>query len=141
MAGIVEVNGGLLAQLDYERTHWLATLRMGLFQNDWDPTWQHTIAQVEPATFSGYDGPHDLVGWTAAVLTGRVATTTGVPRVWNHDGGAVANWIFGYYVIAADGSLVWAERSARAPELVGPGSPPYTVVPRYGLRSRFPAGD
>jgi len=139
MAGVVVVDHGLLSQLDALRPAWLNGLRAGLFQNDWEPQRHHTLAQVQPASFSGYAGLLTLNIWSAAVLLGEVAYADAQVKTWTHNGGAIANWIFGYYVVDLAGSLVWAERSARAPELVGPPSPIYQVTPRYGLRSRFPA--
>lgn len=136
-ASLVLMTAGALDQLNALRTSWLATLRVGLFQNDWTPHLNSVIGHVVPATFSGYDGLHDAYGWGAAALFGELAVTQAGANAWTHNGGAVANWVYGYYVVNAAGALCWAQRDPDGPADVSVVAVVYGVLPRYAVKSRF----
>lgn len=136
-AALVLVNGGAVAHLNALRSTWLWTLKVGLFQNNWEPQVHDSIDQVVPATFSGYGGLHDLYGWRPAALFGNLAVTAAGPNFWTHDGGAVGNWIFGYYVVDLLGVLQWAQRKLGDPYPMESGGQIFRVLPKYAVGSRF----
>lgn len=134
---MVLMNLGALDTLDALRATWLPSLRIGLFQNDWNPVVGDTLAAVVPATFSGYTGLHFLPGWSSAALSGDLAVSEASPRLWTHNGGPVGNWIFGYYVCTLAGRLEWAERDPQGGKAVDELGGFYSVVPVYTVQSRF----
>ena len=136
--GPVLVNFGMLTELDRMTASWAGIRFAGLFINDLNPTRTTTIAQIEPANFSGYVGLRPLMGWTAAALLGERAVTRAAPITWTHDGGTLSNWINGYYVVDPSGNLVWVERRpGPAASMIHAGTV-YEVVPQFSLGSRFP---
>ncbi len=108
--GLIVVYGGLQAALAVQTADNTGAARIGLYQNDWEPQVNQTIAAVVPATFSGYAGLQALSGWTPPVLDGNAAYSSADEVLWAHDGGAPGNWIFGIYVVDGLGNLRWAER-------------------------------
>lgn len=139
MDGLVVVNGGMLGILNALRTTWLPSLFIGLFQNDWVPQKWHTIADVQPATFSGYSGLHFLDGWSVPYMLGDIAVSDATPREWLHDGGPDSNWIFGYYVVDSSGALQWAQRVGEFAVAMFSVETRYTVTPQFAQGSRYPS--
>jgi len=136
--GPVLVNFGILTELDLMTTRWDGIRFVGLFQNDLTILRTTTIAQIEPATFSGYVGLRPLQGWTPAALVGERAVSRAAPVTWTHDGGAAANWICGYYVVDPSGNLVWAERRPGPAQSMIHAGTVYEVIPQVTLSSLFP---
>lgn len=134
---LILCDGGALSHCNALRTHWLPTLKVGLFQNDWTPQRNSVIGHVVPATFSGYGGLHFCYGWQAPTLAGHVATTQAGHNAWTHNGGAVGNWIFGYYVVDQAGALQWAQRDPDGPVDVSSMGFIYRLVLYYAVASRF----
>lgn len=137
MSGLVLVIGGRLATLDALRFVWLPSLRIGLYQGSLDIGPTTALLNVQPCTFSGYDGLHSLPGWSAAALLGNVAVSYSTPRLWQHDGGPVANWVGGYYVVDSSGSvLVWAQELP-TPLFLTELAQAVEIVPAYAVGSRY----
>lgn len=111
--------------------------RVGLFQNDLVVRPWHTLANLVPCNFSGYTGPLSLGGWTPAAMEGDQAVSRAAECIWTHNGGPVANYVFGYYIVSAAGELLLAERDPDAPVLVAVGGVLFRCVPTYTSRSRF----
>lgn len=139
MAGsIVVMDQGILANLNALTDAWRGHRRVGLMQNDAEPEPWWTITQIEPAAFSGYGGPHNILLWSAATLSGHVAVSRAQPNVWAHNGGGVSGWVSGYYVIDNSGVLMWAALQPGPAVGLYVAGDTYTVIPEYTLRSRFP---
>jgi hypothetical protein len=128
-------NDGNLAALLALRDSWLKTLRIGLFQNDQSYFPEITMAQIEPCDFSGYIGLRNLATWGGVSLDGVRARVEHVEILWHHDGGSTPNYVFGYYVVNASGTLVYLERKAGDPGVMDASGQVYRVVPGYTFRS------
>jgi len=117
------------------RTHFLPTLRLGLFQNDLTPDFGTVIGDVTPATFSGYAGLTVCTNWTLPSAIGLRLVSTADQIAFVHSGGAVGNWIYGYYLDDGAGVLIAAERFDPAPQLVENAGVAVLVTPRFSERS------
>lgn len=135
VADLRYVGTGLLDGLGDLLASWVQAWRFGLFQNDLTPDLSTVLAQIVPATFSGYAGLLTAAGWTAPALEGNRAVSRPGPLSWTHDGGAVANWIYGYYVQTLAGALVLAQRVPNAPAYVGTLGRVVSVAPVLSLRT------
>ncbi len=86
----------------------LKTLR--LFKNDHVPAVTDTNANYTEANFSGY-ATFALGNWAAGFVNsdgkGEIDAT---PHTFAHNGGAVANTVYGVYVTNNAGDVVYAER-------------------------------
>jgi hypothetical protein len=133
---LVLTNYAALQNLSILRSSWGVSLRVGLFQNPWIPRHSSTIAEVQPCDFSGYAGLLTLSGFGAPYLVGDIATMVSTLLTWTHNGGPLANWVNGYYVLDSLGNLMWAQKNAEALALAGNGQT-YGVVPQFSLSSRF----
>ncbi len=138
MPGLVWVQEQMLSSLNALRASWTADRYVGLMQNAGPAQTDWTIANITPATFSGYLGPILLTAWSAAAMVGDRAVTQAAPVQWIHDGGPVNNWITGYYVLDGNGKLAWVEfRDGPAIAMLIAGQP-YVVRAKVSLGSRFP---
>lgn len=109
----------------------------GLFQNDWTPTPDSVIGQVQPCDFSGYAGLISVGLWLAPTIVGQVAVTESTPRTWTRGVGPNSNWVSGYYVVDSSGVLLWGERDPGPPAaMIVPGDI-YQVTPAFSQSSRF----
>lgn len=136
MPVIVSYDGSINA-CDAFTTRNTGLLRVGLFQNDWDPRPWQTISAVVPCDFSGYDGLHALMAWSAAVMEGDQAVSRAVERIWIHNGGPVQGYVFGYYVVDPTGKLLWAERDPAGPVPMINALGVYRCVPTWTQSSKF----
>jgi len=89
---------------------WEATYLAGLFQNDYHPHLTTTIGNIVECNFSGYSGRKETFSWSAPVMNGIYARSVAHELVWTHDGGLVANFVYGYFVTTPAGDYVWGER-------------------------------
>jgi len=129
----------MVESLDRLTASWGNTLQAGAFKNALEPDRPITIADIEPADFTGYAGLQLVQNWTAAVLIGDHATTQADTITWTMTGLAVTNWIFGFYVVNTGGVLLWAQRAANAPiGMVNTGNVA-RFSPQFSLGSKFPA--
>lgn len=126
---------GLLQILDVISVHWLSTLRIGLYSNPIDPDIALVIGQLEPTTFSGYSGLRSFATWTAPAIDGVRAVTTNGLLIWTHDGGPVADWVAGYYVVDPDGALVFLAAGDDPPVLMAGAGQVYQVNPQFSQRT------
>lgn len=136
--GLIAVDGGLAGELNTLTASWLNKRYVGLFQNDLEPIRTTSIAQVQPANFSGYAGLMLITGWTPATLLADRAVSAAAALSWTHDGGPNTNWIFGYYVVDLSGVLRWIERRPGAAVAMLESGNVYQVTPQFSLGSRFP---
>ncbi len=88
----------------------LLLCKVKLFQNDYNPDQDTTLANLTVATFSGYLDKtitallppyYDPVGGAST----QIAT-----QQWDHSGGGVANTIYGFWVENAGGDLILVGR-------------------------------
>ena len=109
-----------------------------LYQNNITPADGDTLATYTEATFSGY-AEITLDAWSAAFTdAGNKARVEEEAREFLHNGGAVNNSIYGYYITNVGSTqLLWAERNPAAPVVINAGNPSYTVLPRFTLNSEF----
>lgn len=138
MGGLVLSEEGMIDVLYALRVAWLPSLRIGLFQNDFTPSITATISNIVPCTFSGYDGLHAMEVWHTPYLFGDLAVIDADPRLWQHDGGDVQNYVYGYYVVDVSGALRWAERPSDFATPMVDSSSRYSVIPRFAQGSRYP---
>jgi len=106
---------GLQNTLDAGRKAFENKYKVGLFQNDFKPRVSMLLADLQICNFSGYPGLLVSFGWTIPDYAGGFATTTANELTWDHSGGPVGNFVYGYYVVDSAGALVWAERFCPAP--------------------------
>lgn len=123
---VVASEDGLIAFLDFILAG--DTFTMFLFQNNYTPLETSVAADFADATFSGYSGGQDIVGWDPASIIGGKAQSAATPLQWTHNGGGTANTIYGYYVLNTAGDLVWAERAATSFVMTAAGQT-YEVFP------------
>lgn len=105
----------LLRLVSLITTDWFAGHKVGLYQNDFNPRLDSTIANVVPCNFSGYDGLRLLYFFSPSFMSGIRATRLAQEYVWQYDGGPITNWVFGYYVVDLAGNLTIAERFCNGP--------------------------
>jgi len=111
--------------------------RYGLLQNDYHPTPLKTMADIQPADFSGYVGLQEVTTWNSPTITGEVAQIILLPISWYRGAGAVSNWIFGYYVVDSAGELLWSERVGDWPGAMLRTGDRYSVIPSFSQTTRF----
>lgn len=108
-------------------------ITIALFQNDWDPDCDPLLAAFTLATFSGYAAINVGNHWIGPTYAGMVATTQADAVVtFTHNGGGVANDIYGYLAIRTDsGLLYWAEKNPGGPVNLSSAGQIYTVLPLW----------
>lgn len=86
-------------------------LVLKLYQNDFTPGLETALAEFTEADFSGYVAIVLSAGWLLPFVDADgIARMMQAQTQFNHDGGATANTIFGYFVEKDTGELLWAER-------------------------------
>ena len=105
-----------------------------LYQNDVAPGPDTVVGDLTEADFSGYAASAALVfGGPFQNADGEIEMDL-PSHQFDHSGGAVANVIFGYYVLTTGGDLLFAERfAASIPMIVITNS--IVVLPRFSLES------
>ena len=135
---LVVQSADLLDQLNMLTSSWSGVRKIGLYQNDWSPERDSTIEHVEECTFAGYDGSHDLLGWSGAAMLGDSAVSYATPRLWTYNGDPPSGWVVGYFVTDSGGRLVWAERLPTGPVALVTAGQTFELTPAFALRSRYP---
>lgn len=135
---LVATERGLLDGMELLRAEFEMHYRVGLFQSDSIPRISLILSQLTPCDFSGYSGLQTTVRWTVPVMFGDRARSFADPLDWTHSGGAVANFVFGYYVLDRLGRLAWAERFCPAPIGISRVGETIRVTPTFYLLNEFP---
>lgn len=133
---LVVPNSGLLADLGETLAAWGNTLLCALYQNDVTITPVVPYAAFAQADFSGYLGPRSVQTWVPASLFGNRAVSSATPIPFVHNGGATANWIFGYIVFDPMLILRWAE-TLPAPVLLRVSGESVMITPKFSRVSQF----
>lgn len=135
---LVVVNGGMVNVMTTLKNDWnSATLKLGLFQNNVNPTRTSTLAGFTEADFAGYARLtlDDFAGPTN--IGGNVWQLSHPVQVWSSTGPTPANTIYGYLV--ADSSwttLLWAEKFT-SPVAISASGSAVLVGPRVTGQSLF----
>jgi len=98
--------------------------KVGLFQNDLEPSGTTRLADITPATFSGY-ALSAAITWAAAGFdTAGRPLVIGDMKTFARGVGAVDNDVYGWYIVDSGGTLLlWARRFPDGPvPMVTPGS-------------------
>jgi hypothetical protein len=135
--GVVLVETGQIQLLDALRLAWLPSLLIGTYSNLVDVNRTLTLSSIVPSAYSGYSGLHALPGWSAAVLLGDIAVSNATPRLWQHDGGDVSEWVNGIYVVdSSNTTLIWAESFVQS-ILMATSSDAVEYTPQFAVGSRY----
>lgn len=134
---LVVVNTGLISLVRECITYILPSWKWGLFQNDITIVPETKIADVVPASFSGYTGLKLASSWSVPAIEAPRCITTATPLLWVHNGGPLANWIYGFYVVDGLGELVEIQRITPAPLLIQNTALGVQVIPRFSARSEW----
>jgi len=116
-------------------TDWQAGHSVGLFQNDFNPRLNSTIANVVPCNFSGYDGVRLLYFLSPAFMAGIRAARLAQEYVWTHSGGPVDNWVYGYYIVDLSGALILAERFCDGPFRMNIARRQFKLTPLFWVKN------
>lgn len=106
-------------------------LKFRLFTNNITPANSDVLGTYTEATFAGY-AAQVATGWTAPLVSGLVAQTTGNNLVFNNTSGANQT-IYGVFVTDNPGvatKLYFAERDVNAP-IVIPNGGSYIYTPNF----------
>lgn len=101
-------------------------IRIGLYQNNYDPQGNDLLAAYTPASFPGYaDKPLSAI--SNPFLSGDQAVSNGPITSWNWSGGPGTQTLYGWYVWdATSGYVQWAEKFA-TPFVISAGTPTIQV--------------
>lgn len=134
---LVVVDDGELKMLDILRTQINSDAwEIHLFQNNHTPAEDDTAADYTEATFSGYS-EQTVDDFGAPSLVSGEAQVAASLNTWTHNGGAVGNDIYGYYIThSVSGDLMWAERDPNGPITIDTLNQTYNVLPRLNLRTQ-----
>jgi len=125
---------GLISKLDEILT---ISYTMHLYKNNYTPVIGSDVPDFLQADFSGYTFV-SLTGWTPAAFdTIARAISHANQAQFTHNGGGVANSIYGYYVLDPGINLMWAERFTTAPITMALIGDTFGVVPYVTTRSEF----
>ena len=129
-------NVGEQKLLDVIRTGIFNNATLRLFQNNITPADGDTLATYSVATFTGYANI-TLNAWGAVFTNGAgKAETDETVRTFTQTGTAVTNTIYGYFVVAADGTtLLYAERNPAGGVAMDTTGKTYSVLPRFTFAS------
>jgi len=106
------------AMLSKLRETYFQSCILRLYQNDFTPARTSIYPEFNEADFSGY-APILLNDWFASILTVDDQAEIAIPmKVFFHDGGGVANDIYGYFITVFGMNWVSAERFPSAPLVI-----------------------
>ena len=106
-----------------------------LFTNDHTPTVDDVAADYTELA-AGWYAPVVLSGWSPPTYTAPRAETSATPASWtNSDAPGSDVVVYGYFVLDADGDLVWAERDPDAPVTIFGGGYTYDVAAQRTLKN------
>jgi len=129
------VETGLLDLAEQVRSYMSYWYKIGLFVNDREPKIGDVIGDYEEATFSGYSGMLLMGQFSAPAMSGVKARTFGPQVGWTHNGGPIANAVYGYFVVRNDGELAWAERFCDGPVIVDRAGRKVNIIPVFCLKN------
>ncbi len=111
MAEIMSSDFELQKEMDDIRTRFNASGTLKLFQNDITPDPNMLIATFTEATYSGYASVDLTTEWAAPVedADGKWSIAP-LPHDFTHSGGAVANTLYGLYVVDGVAGVYFAAR-------------------------------
>lgn len=134
---LVVVDEGALRSCGRLASAWPDARRVGLLGEDLVADRHATIANIVPATFSGYDGERAIEGWSLPVMEGDRAVSRATPVIWTYDGSSPSGYVFGYYVVDEDGALLHLEKRVGGPVAMVASGQQYKVVPVLTAGTRF----
>jgi len=119
---------GLQYKLGHLRTAVFEVLTIRLYKVDKVPAAGDVLADYDAiqADFSGYAG-QNMSGWAPPILAGGIASIQPGTYSWGHNGGAVANTIYGWYAHSPDGVLVMASKRLAGPIVLSGAGQFYSV--------------
>lgn len=98
----------LLSMIKNEAT--FAGIHLHLYKNNYTPVDATVLGDFTEANFDGYASEVPTFTIPAEVAN-KASMNDSSPRTFTHDGGAIANTVYGYYVTCDAGPvLMWAER-------------------------------
>lgn len=132
---LVVVRPALVEFLEQRRTY-LNTLTLRLFANNITPADTDVVGDYTEATFTGY-AAIATVSWGAAYLNANnIAQIDEIVRTFTQTGTTVVNNIYGYYLTAPGGALVFAERNPAGPIAMAATGATYSVQCRMTERNQ-----
>lgn len=123
--------GGAIDALSILRSSWITTIRIGLYQNDQPPSLDWSIADIQPAIFSGVVPPFVVTGWSSPVPDDQGAVIQAPQVSWSHNGGPLSGWVYGYYVVNSVGRLQWFQPIANGPVSMARVGDTVVVTPQF----------
>ena len=132
MAGVVQ-DDWIKTSLGDNVSGALVGVKVHLFSNNVTPTNADSLATYTEANFTGYAAA-TASGWSAAGLTGHVASTTANPVTFTLTAGSQN--VYGYYLTdSTSGKLYAAERDPNAPVALNTTASTYQITPKIERQS------
>jgi len=128
-------SAGLMEYLNKLTGYMKGWFKIGLYVNDHVPKLTDTISLYQQANFSGYQGAMLLYGFGQATMFGVRAKSVATTVVWTHDGGPIANDVYGYFVVNNKGILAFAERFCDGPFTVDRAGRSVKVKPVFSTKN------
>lgn len=136
-SGLVVVDAGLERAGALLANSWPGTRRIGLYEVAVAVDRHTTFANLTPCAWSGYAGELPLPALDGMAFDGPLFVLRFQAASWVCDGGSPGGYVAGYYVVDADGALLWVEPRAAGPQTVTLAGQTYVVVPRVSVATRF----
>lgn len=129
---------GLLAFLNWSFRAHDPALKIHLFQNDYVPDTDSTLANFTESTFNNY-APIVLANWDPAALDGGPHAYTSPDTVtWIRGAPGPNQPVYGYYVTDAASAVLWyAERFAHGPYGMNTAGQELSVTAYFTDKSEF----
>lgn len=107
------------------------TYTLRLFKNNYTPTVSSVAGDFTECDFSGY-AAQGTTGWGAAfAASGNTrGESDDTVHLFQHDGGATANDVYGFYLTNGAGAYVYGEKNPAGPVTMNDATDIYAVVPR-----------
>lgn len=119
-------NVGLSQKLSTLVSNLLGSCILKLYQNDYIPQAGDAAAMYTECTFSGY-AAQSLADLGAVSVVNNVAQVSSGVHTWNHNGGAVANSVYGWFLTTPAGLLIAASRNGSGPIVLSGAGQSYSV--------------
>jgi len=129
------MNNGLLQSLSQLLSLQFGRWKTGLFQNDREPRQTDSLSNYVPCDWSGYQGLQRIYFLNPPFMAGKRARAEGQELVWSHDGGPIANFVYGFYVVDNNGDLAYAERFCKGPFEVKNKGRKFKLTPVFTARN------
>lgn len=134
---ILSPDEGLVSLLQAMVDQWGDDLVVGLFESDYEPTANDTIATYNAieADFPGY-ARQPLENWMNATLidSGHARTEADIVTFTRTSDAGGPKTVYGYFVVDQAGNVLWAENGPFAPVVVTDAGDQVTLLPRFSLR-------